>query len=94
VTGERYLLHLYVTGLTHRSRRAIANLRTICEQHLPGRYDLEVTDLYQRPAAARSAEIIAAPTLVKKAPLPARRIIGDLSNTERVLAGLDLRARS
>jgi circadian clock protein KaiB len=90
-TAERYVLRLYVTGMTPRSTRAIENVRTICEKHLHGRYDLEVIDIYQQPTLAKGEQIIAAPTLVKKLPLPLRRVIGDLSSTERVLVGLDLR---
>jgi circadian clock protein KaiB len=88
---EKYLLRLYVTGSTPQSSRAITNIKTICEEHLKGRYDLEVIDLYQKPELAKGEQIIAAPTLIKKLPLPLRRIIGDLSGTERVLVGLDLR---
>jgi circadian clock protein KaiB len=90
-TAERYVLRLYVTGMTPRSTRAVENVRTICETHLHGRYDLEVIDIYQQPTLAKGEQIIAAPTLVKKLPLPLRRVIGDLSSTERVLVGLDLR---
>jgi circadian clock protein KaiB len=82
---------LYVTGLTPRSTRAIENVRKICEEHLEGRYDLAVIDVYQQPTLAKGEQIIAAPTLIKKLPLPLRRVIGDMSNTERVLLGLDLR---
>ena len=85
---ERYVLRLYVTGSTPRSTRAIENMRRICETNLGGCYDLEVIDIYQDPEASREAQIIAAPALVKLLPLPLRRIIGDLSNTERVLVGL------
>lgn len=88
---ERYLLRLYVTGMTPRSTRAVANVRRICEEHLHGRYDLEVIDIYQQPTLAKGEQIIAAPTLIKKLPLPLRRVIGDMSNTDRVLLGLDLR---
>jgi circadian clock protein KaiB len=88
---ERYVLRLYVTGTTPKSMRAIANLRRICEEHLQNRYDLEVIDLYQQPALAEGEQIIAAPTLIKKLPAPLRRMIGDMSDTERVLVGLDLR---
>lgn len=91
--GERYVLRLYVTGSTPRSVRAIENMRRICEEHLPGRYDLEVIDIYQNPDATREAQIIAAPTLVKMLPEPLRRVIGDLSDHERVLAGLNLAPR-
>jgi len=89
---EVYLLRLYITGSTPQSIRAITNIKKVCEEHLEGRYYLEVIDLYQKPNLARGEQIIAAPTLIKKLPLPLRRIIGDLSNTERVLVGLDLRA--
>jgi circadian clock protein KaiB len=88
--GERYVLRLYVTGLTPHSTQAIASLRTVCEEHLAGRYDLEVIDLYQQPELARGQQLIAAPTLVKELPPPVRRLIGDLSNEQRVLVGLDL----
>ena len=88
--GDRYLLRLYVTGMTSRSSRAVSNLRAICDEYLEGRYDLEVIDIYQQPVLAKGEQIIAAPTLIKKLPLPMRRIIGDMSNRERVLLGLDL----
>ncbi len=88
---EGFLLRLYVTGMTPRSARAIANIKQICEEHLAGRYRLEVIDLYQQPQLAQGEQIIAAPTLIKELPLPLRRMIGDLSSTERVLVGLDLR---
>jgi circadian clock protein KaiB len=90
--GTRFVLRLYVTGTTARSMRAIANLRELCEQHLAGQYDLEVVDLYQQPELAAREQLVAAPTLVKKLPLPLRRLVGDLSNPKRVLAGLDLPA--
>lgn len=88
---EKYLLKLYVTGTTPNSVRAISNLKQICEEHLNGRYDLEIIDLYQHPALAQGEQIIAAPTLIKKLPLPLRRVIGDMSSIEKVLFGLDLR---
>jgi circadian clock protein KaiB len=88
--GTHYVLRLFITGTTSRSSRAIANLRRVCEERLHGKYDLEVVDIYQHPAAAQQYQILAAPTLVKMLPLPLRRIIGDLANEERVLAGLDL----
>jgi circadian clock protein KaiB len=91
VNNEKYLLRLYVTGSTPHSIRAIQNIKKICEEHLKGRYDLEVVDLYKNPGLAKGEQIIAAPTLIKKLPLPLRHIIGDLSSTERVLIGLDLR---
>jgi circadian clock protein KaiB len=84
----QYVLRLYVTGLTGRSLRATINTREICEEHLKGRYDLKVIDIYQQPELARGEQIIAVPTLIKKAPPPLRRIIGDLSDRERVLIGL------
>ena len=87
---EKYILRLYITGTTFRSTLAITNLKKICEEYLEGRYDLEVIDLYQKPSLAKDEQIIAAPTLIKKLPLPFRRIIGDMSNKEKVLMGLDL----
>lgn len=87
---ERYLLRLYVTGMTTRSARAVKNLQSICNEYLEGRYDLEVIDIYQQPVLTKGEQIIAAPTLIKRLPLPMRRIIGDMSNRERVLLGLDL----
>jgi circadian clock protein KaiB len=89
--NETYLLKLYVTGMTPQSVLAIENLKQICEEHLKGRYNLEVIDLYKNPALAAGEQIIAAPTLIKKLPLPLRRVIGDMSNTNRVLVGLDLK---
>ena len=88
--AEHYVLRLYVTGMTARSARAVKNLQSICDEYLEGRYDLEVVDIYQQPVLTRGEQIIAAPTLIKKLPLPMRRIIGDMSNRERVLLGLDL----
>jgi circadian clock protein KaiB len=87
----KYVLRLYITGTTNRSILAITNLKKICEEYLKGRYELEVIDLYQVPRLARDEQIIAAPTLIKKLPLPFRRIIGDMSNIEKVLIGLDLK---
>jgi circadian clock protein KaiB len=89
-----YILKLYITGTTPHSNRAIDNVKKICEEHLQGRYSLEVIDLYQHPNLAAGEQIIAAPTLVKKRPLPLRRIIGDMSNFDKVLVGLDLKPRS
>jgi circadian clock protein KaiB len=88
---EKYVLRLYVTGATSRSRRAILNISAIWGKHLEGKYNLEIVDILQKPALAREAQIVAAPTLIKLLPLPLRRIIGDLSDTERVLAELDLK---
>jgi circadian clock protein KaiB len=88
---EAYTLRLYVAGMTPQSTRAIANIKQICEEHLKGHYTLEVIDIYQQPVLAEGEQIIATPTLIKKLPLPLRRLLGDLSGTERVLVGLDLR---
>ena len=87
----RYVLRLYITGPSPQSSRAIVNIRKICEDHLKGRYDLEVIDICQHPTLAEGEQIIAAPTLIKKLPLPLRRFIGDMSQTDRILVGLDLR---
>jgi circadian clock protein KaiB len=86
-----YVLRLYVTGKTPNSLRAIANVKEVCERYLPGRYNLQVIDIYQQPALAEADQIIVAPTLVKKSPGPLRKVIGDLSDRERILLGLDLR---
>lgn len=87
---DKYILRLYITGSTRRSVLALTNLKKICEEYLDGRYELEVIDLYQMPALAKDEQIIAAPTLIKKLPLPFRRIIGDMSDAGKVLMGLDL----
>jgi len=87
---RRYVLRLYITGMTPRSTRAVQNVRRICEERLKDRYDLEVIDVYQQPELAKSEQIVAAPTLIKKLPLPLRRIIGDLSAVDKVLLGLDI----
>lgn len=89
--SERYVLRLYITGLTPRSVAAIENVRRVCEEHLKGQYQLEIIDIYQQPSLAKGEQIIAAPTLVKKLPAPLRRIIGDMTSEERLLLGLDLR---
>jgi circadian clock protein KaiB len=85
-----FVLRLYVVGSTSRSARAISNIRKICEEHLEGRYDLEILDIAQHPTLAEGEQIIAAPTLIKRLPLPLRRFIGDMSQTQRILLGLDL----
>ena len=90
---EPYTLRLYVTGATPRSGRAVANIKAICEEHLPGHYVLEVVDVYQQPQLARGDHVLATPTLVKRHPLPLRRLVGDLSDEERVLHGLDLKSK-
>jgi circadian clock protein KaiB len=88
-----YVLRLYIAGQSARSIAAIANLRKVCEEHLKGRYSVEVIDLLERPQLAKGDQILAIPTLVLKLPEPVRKIIGDLSNTDRVLIGLDLKGR-
>jgi circadian clock protein KaiB len=92
--NAEYVLRLYVSGQTPRSVLAIENMRRICTEHLSQRYSLEIIDIYLHPEACQQEQIIAAPTLIKVLPLPLRRIIGDLSNTEKVLLGLELRPRS
>lgn len=87
---KEFKLRLYVAGQTARSLQAFANLKVICEEHLEGRYHIEVVDLLENPQLARGDQILAVPTLVRKLPPPIRKIIGDLSDTERVLVGLDL----
>lgn len=88
----KYILRLYVTGSSTRSLKAVHNLKKICDEHLPD-YDLEVIDMYENPEAAREEQIIAAPTLVKKLPRPLRKFVGDLSNTQKILVGLDIYKR-
>ena len=91
--GEIYSLRLYVAGQTPKSVLAFTNLKQICNQHLLGRYQIEIIDLLENPQLARGDQILAVPTLVRRLPEPIKKIIGDLSNTERVLVGLDLRMR-
>ena len=91
---EKYVLKLYVTGMTPRSARAVMNIRQILDEHLQGRYELEIIDIFQQPQLAQGEQIIAAPTLIKKLPLPIRKFIGDMSETERILVGLDLKPRT
>jgi circadian clock protein KaiB len=90
----KYVLRLYVTGMTTKSTRAIANVRKLCEKHLAGCYELEVIDIYQQPKLAKGEQIIATPTLIKKLPLPLRKLIGDMSDTERFLVGIDLKSKN
>jgi circadian clock protein KaiB len=90
---ETFDLRLYVAGQTPKAVRAFENLRTLCEEHLAGRYRIEVIDLLENPQLGRGDQILALPTLVRRLPAPIKKIIGDLSNTERVLVGLDLRPR-
>jgi circadian clock protein KaiB len=88
---KKFLLRLYVTGTTPRSAKSIENLKRFCEKHLKDQYEIEVIDIYQQPGLAAENQIIAAPTLIKRLPLPLRRLVGDFSNQERVLSGLDLK---
>jgi circadian clock protein KaiB len=90
---KKYVLRLYVAGATPRSTEAIVNIKKICEEHLKGRYELEVIDIYQHPERAEKAQVIAAPTLIKSLPPPLRKFIGDLHDTERILIGLDLKLK-
>ena len=92
--SKKYVLRLYVTGASALSRRAILNINAICNEHLEGRYDLEIIDIHQKPTLAKDEQIVAAPTLIKRLPLPLRRIIGDLSNRQNVLFGLDLKRKA
>lgn len=91
---ELWYLRLYVAGQSPRSLHAFANLKSLCDEHLAGHYEIEIIDLVEHPALARRDEILAIPTLVRRLPPPSRKIIGDLSNTERVLVGLQLQAKS
>jgi circadian clock protein KaiB len=91
---EIFVLRLYVAGTSERSARAIRNAKEICEQHLPGRYELEVIDIFQQTDRARADQVVAVPTLVKKLPTPLKRFIGDLSNRDVVLVGLDVKKRA
>lgn len=91
---KQWELRLYVAGMTARAVAAFANLQKICDEHLPGQYSIEVIDLLKNPKLAGGDQIVAIPTLVRKLPEPVRKIIGDLSNTQRVLVGLDLRSKT
>jgi circadian clock protein KaiB len=91
--GKKWNLRLYVAGQTPKSIIALANLKRICEEHMEGRYTIEVIDLMENPRLARQHQIVAIPTLIRELPSPLKRIIGDLSNTERVLVGLDVQPR-
>ncbi len=91
--GGKYLLRLYIAGTSPKSSRANENVRRICEEHLSGRYDLEVIDLYKQPVLSKGEQIVAVPTLIKRLPAPLRKFIGDMSNTERILVGLDLQPK-
>jgi circadian clock protein KaiB len=89
----KYVLRLYVTGMTPKSTQALANVQKLCEEHLAGCYELKVIDIYQQPKLAKGEQIIATPTLIKKLPLPLRKLIGDMSDTERFLVGIDLKPK-
>jgi circadian clock protein KaiB len=88
--GTKYVLRLYITGSTPRSQEAIRNIRKICEEELKDRFDLEVIDVYQQPELAKKEQILAAPTLIRKLPLPLRKLVGDMSNKEKVIVGLEI----
>lgn len=90
----RYVLKLYVAGVSRKSEAAIRSVTALCETHLKDRYDLEIIDIYQQPTLAKGEQIIAAPTLIRKLPLPLRKLIGDMANQDKVLVGLDLRPRA
>jgi circadian clock protein KaiB len=92
IGNSLYVLTLFVTGATPKSLRAIGNLRAICQEHLAGRYELHIVDLYQQPEQAKLNKLVAAPTLIKSHPIPVRRVIGDMSDASEVLFGLDLSA--
>jgi circadian clock protein KaiB len=89
--AARYILRLYITGQTPRSLQSVENLRALCDKHLRGQFDLEVVDIYQQPAMAAAGQVIAAPTLIKSMPLPLRRLVGDFSDQQRVILGLDIK---
>ncbi|MDO8728214.1 MAG: circadian clock KaiB family protein [Candidatus Methanoperedens sp.] len=91
--NEKYILRLYITGITPKSTKSIQNIKKICEENLKDRYELDVIDIYQQPILAKDEQIIATPTLIKKLPLPLRRLIGDMSDKERILVGLDLQPK-
>jgi circadian clock protein KaiB len=90
---ERFVLRLYVAGTTPKSAHAIANLKKICEEELHGRYDLEVIDMYQQPEAANGDQVLAVPTLIKQLPAPLRKMIGDLSDRDKVIVGLGIKPK-
>ncbi len=92
--NQKHVLRLYVAGLTPRSQNAIKNIKAICQENLQGHFDLQVIDIFRQPTLAKGEQILAAPTLIKKLPLPLRRFIGDLSNTKQIILGLDLRKKT
>ena len=91
---EKYVLRLYVSGMTERSRRSVLNIKAVCKENLQGKYDLEVVDIHQKPSLAKDEQIVATPTLIRQLPLPLRRIVGDLSDREGVLFGLDIKRKT
>ena len=91
--GEKYILKLYITGMTPRSQEALRNLQKVCREHLADNYELEVIDIYQQPTLAKGDQIVAVPTLIKKLPAPLRRLIGDLSQEDRIIMGLDIKPK-
>lgn len=90
---KKFILRLYVSGATRRSSKAIENIRNFCEEHLKDRYELEIIDIYQQPELLRHEEVVAAPTLIKKLPPPLRRLIGDMSDKEKILVGLNIKPK-
>jgi circadian clock protein KaiB len=90
IKPNKYILRLYVAGLSPRSQKAIENIKKICDQYLRGRYELAIQDIFQNPIIAKNSQILAAPTLIKMIPLPLRRFVGDMSNIDKLLVGLDL----
>src|SRR3989338_7469748 len=90
---KKYILHLYVAGLSPRSQKAIENIKKICDEYLPGRFKLVIQDIYQNPIIAKNGQILAAPKLIKELPLPLRRFVGDMSDSKKLLVGLDLRSK-
>jgi len=94
IKDGKYVLRLYVAGMNPKSTQAIENVKRICEEHLPGKYQLEVIDIYQYPIFAKDGQIVAAPTLIKELPPPLRKLIGSMADTERVLVGMDLKSNA
>jgi len=90
-TTQKYVLRLYVAGICTRSEQAIRSVKEVCEQHLKDRYELEIVDIYQHRESLKDAQVVAAPTLIKQLPLPLRRLIGDMTNKQKLIVGLDLR---
>jgi circadian clock protein KaiB len=92
-SDKKFVLKLYVSGATRRSSKAIENIRNFCEEHLKGRYELEIIDIYQQPQLLKDEEVLAAPTLIKELPPPLRRLIGDMSDREKILIGLNIQPK-